>query len=93
MAVEHLLIRSFWANEAIFQLMMLAYHLFLLSKMDFTNGTEYRQLIKDISLEVPISDREDHQNGEKCCVEAFNKLSLSSYLCKKLFLNKYIFIS
>jgi DDE family transposase len=34
MAVGHLLLQSFWANEAIFQLMMLAYNLFLLFKMD-----------------------------------------------------------
>ena len=45
MAVGHLLLQSFWANEAIFQLMMLAYNLFLLFKMDFAKGTEYRQQI------------------------------------------------
>ena len=50
MAVGHLLLQSFWANEAIFQLMMLAYNLFLLFKMDFTNGTEYRQQIKTFRL-------------------------------------------
>jgi len=50
MAVGHLLLQSFWANEAIFQLMMLAYNLFLLFKMDFANGTEYRQQIKIFRL-------------------------------------------
>jgi hypothetical protein len=50
MAVGHLLLRSSWANEAIFQLMMLTYNLFLLFKMDFTNGTEYRQQIKTFRL-------------------------------------------
>jgi len=45
MAVGHLLLQSLWANEAIFQLMMLAYNLFLLFKMDSANGTEYRQQI------------------------------------------------
>ncbi len=50
MAVGHLLLRSFWANEAIFQLMMLAYNLFLLVKMDFANGTEYRQQILTFRL-------------------------------------------
>jgi hypothetical protein len=50
MAVGHLLLQSFWANEAIFQLMMLAYNLFLLFKMDFANGTEYRQKIKTFRL-------------------------------------------
>jgi hypothetical protein len=43
MAVGHLLLKSFWANEAIFQLMRVAHNLFLLYKMDFTKGTEYRQ--------------------------------------------------
>jgi hypothetical protein len=50
MAVGHLLLQSFWANEAIFQLMMLTYNLFLLFKMDFANGTEYRQQIKTFRL-------------------------------------------
>ncbi|MDF6669277.1 transposase, partial [Escherichia coli] len=30
MAVGHLLLKSFWANEAVFQMMMLSYNLFLL---------------------------------------------------------------
>jgi hypothetical protein len=50
MAVGHLLLQSFWANEAIFQLMILAYNLFLLLKMDFANGMEYRQQIKTFRL-------------------------------------------
>jgi len=50
MAVGRLLLKSFWANEAIFQLMMLTYNLFLLFKMDFANGTEYRQQIKTFRL-------------------------------------------
>ena len=50
MAVGHLLLQSFWANEAIFQLMMLTYNLFLLFKMDFANGAEYRQQIKMFRL-------------------------------------------
>ena len=50
MAVGHLLLQSFWANEAIFQLMMLTYNLFLLFKMDFSKETEYRQQIKTFRL-------------------------------------------
>jgi hypothetical protein len=50
MMVGHLLLQSFWANEAIFQLMMLAYNLFLLFKMDFAGETEYRQQIKTFRL-------------------------------------------
>jgi hypothetical protein len=50
MTVGHLLLQSFWANEAIFQLMMLAYNLFLLFKIDFLRTTEYRQQIKTFRL-------------------------------------------
>ncbi len=93
MAVGHLLLQSFWANEAIFQLMMLTYNLFLLFKMDFANGTEYRQQIKTFRIEVHIPGWEDHQNGKKCSVETLNKLSLSRDLCKKPFLKKRFFMS
>jgi hypothetical protein len=50
MAVGHQLFQSFWANAAIFQLMMLAYNLFLLFKMDFAGEVEYRQQIKTFRL-------------------------------------------
>lgn len=50
MAVGNLLLQSFWANQAIFQLMMLAYNLFLLLKMDFAGETEYRQQFKTFRL-------------------------------------------
>lgn len=43
MSVGHLLLKSFWANEAVFQMMMLAYNLFLLFKFDYLNASEYRQ--------------------------------------------------
>jgi hypothetical protein len=45
MAVGHLLLKSFWANEAIFQMMMLSYNLSLLSKFDFLGISEFRQQI------------------------------------------------
>ena len=38
------------SNEAIFQLMMLTYNLFLLFKIDFVRTTEYRQQIKTFRL-------------------------------------------
>jgi hypothetical protein len=50
LAVGHLLLRSFWANGAIFQLMMMAYNLFLLFKIDRGMKTEYRQQIKTFRL-------------------------------------------
>jgi len=50
MAVGHLLLKSFWANEAIFQMMMLAYNLFLLFKYVSLHTSEYRQQIKTFRL-------------------------------------------
>jgi hypothetical protein len=50
MAVGHLLLKSFWANEALFQMMMLAYNLFLLFKFDSLHISEYRQQIKTFRL-------------------------------------------
>ena len=50
MAVGHLLLKSFWANEAVFQMMMLSYNLFLLFKFDCLNISEYRQQIKTFRL-------------------------------------------
>jgi hypothetical protein len=50
MAVGHLLLKSFWANEAVFQMMMLAYNLFLLFKFDSLHISEFRQQIKTFRL-------------------------------------------
>ena len=50
MAVGHLLLKSFWANEAVFQMMMLSYNLFLLFKFDSLSISEYRQQIKTFRL-------------------------------------------
>src|SRR5665648_75420 len=50
MAVGHLLLKSFWANEAVFQMMMLSYNLFLLFKFDSLDVSEYRQQIKTFRL-------------------------------------------
>ena len=49
MAVGHML-QSFWANKAIFQLMMLAYNLFFLFKIDMVKTTKYRQQVKTFRL-------------------------------------------
>mgnify|MGYP001088901586 CR=1 FL=1 len=50
MLVRRLLLKSFWANEAIFQLMMLSYNLFLLFKLDFLVISEFRKQIKNFRL-------------------------------------------
>jgi hypothetical protein len=50
MAVGHLLLKSFWANEAVFQMMMLSYNLFLLFKFDSLCISEFRQQIKTFRL-------------------------------------------
>jgi hypothetical protein len=49
-SVDHLLLKSFWANEAVFQMMMLSYNLFLLFKFDSLSALEYRQQIKTFRL-------------------------------------------
>jgi len=50
MAVGRLLLKSFCANEVIFQLMMLSYNLFLLFKLDFLGISEFRKQIKTFRL-------------------------------------------
>ena len=44
----------FWSNEAIFQMMMLAYNLILLFKIDMVMPTEYRRQIKTFRLKYII---------------------------------------
>jgi hypothetical protein len=43
MNVGTLILHSFWANEAIFQLMMMSYNIFLLFKTSYMTTKEYRQ--------------------------------------------------
>jgi hypothetical protein len=50
MSIGHLLLQSFWANKAIFPLMMLVYNLLLLFKFDFLAIFEFRQQIKAFRL-------------------------------------------
>jgi len=56
--LRHLLLQSFWANEAIFQLMMLAYNLFLLFKMTLQTEQNTDSRLR-LSLEIHIPGRED----------------------------------
>ena len=70
MAVGHLLLQSCWANEAIFQLMMLVY-LFFAIEDGLRWGNRIPAANQVVPIEVHISGWEDHQNGEKCGDEAF----------------------
>jgi hypothetical protein len=45
---------AFWSNEAVFQLMMLAFNLFLLFKIDSRSLAEYRQQIKTFRLKYVL---------------------------------------
>jgi hypothetical protein len=54
MAVGHLLLKLFWANEAVFQMMMLSYNLFLLFIFDFLAISEFRQQIKTFRLKYVL---------------------------------------
>ena len=42
--------KSFWANEAVFQMMMLSFNLFLLFKFDLMGISEFRKQIKTFCL-------------------------------------------
>lgn len=50
MNIGSLKMKSFWANEAYFQIMMLVYNIFLLFKMDKVSVNEYRQWILTFRL-------------------------------------------
>ncbi len=52
MNIGLLKMKSFWANEAFFQLMMLVYNIFLLFKLDNLASCEYRQFVKTFSLNM-----------------------------------------
>jgi hypothetical protein len=54
MAGGRLFLKSFWANETIYQLMMFSYDLFLLLKLDFLGISEFRQQIKTFRLKVVL---------------------------------------
>ena len=45
MNIGSLKMKSFWANEAFFQIVILVYNIFLLFKMDKVPVSEYRQWI------------------------------------------------
>ena len=50
MNVGSLKMKSFWANEAFFQIIMLVYNIFLLFKMDKVSVNEYRQWVQTFRL-------------------------------------------
>lgn len=50
MNIGTLLLKSFWANEAIFQIQMLVYNLFLMFKQEHLSENEYWQQIKTFRL-------------------------------------------
>jgi hypothetical protein len=55
MAVGHLLLQLFWANEAIFQLMMLAYNLFFVVQDGLCKWNGIPATNQDVQVEVHIS--------------------------------------
>jgi hypothetical protein len=75
MAIGLLILKSFWANEAIFQLKILACNLPLLFKFNFLGIYEFRQQItcacgtgagKNLQFEGCFSGRENFKNGKNC---------------------------
>jgi hypothetical protein len=71
MNVGTMILNSFWANEAIFQLQMLVYNIFLLFKKDNTSGNEYREQIKTFRLKYVFVAAKIIKTGRqlvmKCC--------------------------
>jgi len=77
MAVGHLLLKSFWANEAIFQLMMDAGLQYIFAVQDgFRKGNGIPAANQDIPLEVCFSYWEDNQIGKICSNESPRKISI-----------------
>jgi len=75
LAVGNLLLEIFWANEAVFQLILLAYNLFCCSSLIpsiFQNTGENQ----DIPFELDVSCCEDHQKCKICGYEAPGKRSV-----------------
>jgi hypothetical protein len=56
MNVGTMLLNSFWANEAIFQIQMIVYNIFLVFKQDNTSVNEYREQIKTFRLKYIFVD-------------------------------------
>ena len=85
MAVGHLLLKSFWANEAVFQMMMLSYNLFLLFKFDSLHISEYRPQIKTFRLKYVFLAGKIIKTASGCD-EALSKVSLQRCVWKLLML-------
>ncbi len=70
MTVGHLLLQSIWANEAIFQLIMLAKICFV-NHDGLCKWNEILIAIQTVQADVQISGRKDHLNGKNSGVETF----------------------
>lgn len=90
MAVGHLLLKSFWANEAVFQMMMLSYNLFLLFKFDSLDSSEYRQQIKTFRLKYVFLAAKIIKTARYCNHEVVGKLSVQGSVMKNVWYNKNI---
>jgi hypothetical protein len=90
MAVGHLLLQSFWAIEAIFQLMMLTYN-FLLFKMDFAKEPEYRQQIKTFRLKYIFLAGKIIRKARSVVMKLSARYPYQEIYEKKLFLKTHSF--
>ncbi len=52
MSVGHLLLKSFWANEAVFQIIMLSYNLFLLFKFESLSVKELKEFLSEYRQQI-----------------------------------------
>lgn len=83
MNVGTMLLHSFWANEAIFQIQLMVYNLFLLFKQAKISANEYFEQIKTFRLKYIFVAAKIIKTGR----QKIMKIS-ESYRYKEIFLKK-----
>ena len=83
MNVGTMILKSFWANEAIFQIQMLVYNLFLIFKQEHLSENEYWQQIKTFRLKYIFVAAKIVKTGRQTIM----KIS-KDYRYKEVFLEK-----
>lgn len=89
MAVDHLLLKSYWANEAIFQLMMMADNLFLMFKMGHLKRAEYREQIRTFRWKYVFLAGQIIRTARRVIMEIPNRYPTSG--CTRTFWSKVFF--
>lgn len=83
MNIGTMLLKSFWANEAIFQIQMFVYNLFLMFKQEYVSENQYWQQIKTFRLKYIFVVAKIVKTGRQTIM----KIS-KEYRYKEVFLEK-----